>query len=220
MKVLLFTPVPCPTLERVLRQSPLQIECCDTLDRALFLLSTDRFSAVVARFTSINQCTQATGRLATFLPSPELFVVLPREVAVLEDGSLTITPHTTYFEPFLYSRLLADVCLAAYQQREVSQPRCSTNNFTLDLLSRTAYFKQKVLHLTRTEFDLLALLVRKQGIVLTRTQIWEAVWGYDEYPLANTVDVHVSRLRRKLPQEGGELIQTVYGIGYRLGEEA
>ena len=71
------------------------------------------------------------------------------------------------------------------------------------------------LPLTRTEFDLLANLVRSQGRILTREYLLDNVWGYDFEGFARTVDTHMHRLRHKLGPYA-EWIKTVRGIGYRL----
>ncbi len=69
--------------------------------------------------------------------------------------------------------------------------------------------------LTCKEFDLLALLMRNQGIVLTRERILQTVWGYDYAGESRTVDVHIRTLRAKLG-EAGNAIETVRGVGYRF----
>ena len=71
--------------------------------------------------------------------------------------------------------------------------------------------------LTKTEFALLELFLRNQGRVLSRTQIFESVWGYDFGPESNGLWVYIGYLRRKLGEP--RLIQTVRGIGYVLREE-
>ncbi len=66
---------------------------------------------------------------------------------------------------------------------------------------------------TAREFDLLWYLAEHRGLVLSRAQILEAVWGYDYFGETRTVDVHISQLRRKLE---GIPIETVWGVGYRF----
>ena len=72
----------------------------------------------------------------------------------------------------------------------------------------------------RTEFNLLELFMRNPRQVLTRSQIYERVWGYDFGDSSNALWVYIGYLRRKL-EEGGEprLLQTVRGVGYALREE-
>ncbi len=68
---------------------------------------------------------------------------------------------------------------------------------------------------TAREFDLLWYLAEHSGLVLSRAQILEAVWGYDYFGETRTVDVHVRQLRKKIDQIP---IETVWGVGYRLGD--
>ncbi len=70
--------------------------------------------------------------------------------------------------------------------------------------------------LTLKEFELLRYLLENKGIVLTRDQLLEHIWGYDFDGETRTVDVHIRTLRQKLG-EAGELVETVRGVGYRIG---
>lgn len=72
--------------------------------------------------------------------------------------------------------------------------------------------------LTGKEFDLLAMLMRNQGIVLSRERILESVWGYDYTGESRTVDVHIRTLRAKLG-DAGNAVETVRGVGYRFQED-
>lgn len=77
--------------------------------------------------------------------------------------------------------------------------------------------QQEEIHLTPTEFDLLAYLLKRRGRVFTREQLLAEVWGYRDGSGARTVDSHVRALRRKL---GNEIVRTVHGVGYAAGELA
>ena len=70
--------------------------------------------------------------------------------------------------------------------------------------------------LTLKEYELLRKLMENQNIVLTRDKLLEEIWGYDFDGETRTVDVHVRTLRQKLGQ-AGEYIETVRGVGYRIG---
>lgn len=72
--------------------------------------------------------------------------------------------------------------------------------------------------LTGKEFDLLAMLMRNRGIVLSREQILGSVWGYDYDGESRTVDVHIRTLRAKLGN-AGNAVETVRGVGYRFQED-
>ena len=84
----------------------------------------------------------------------------------------------------------------------------------IDLGGRHVWMDEELIELTTVEFDLLRTLAENAGIVLSREQILEKVWGYDYYGEIRVVDVHVGHIRQKL---GGEdIISTVRGVGYRF----
>ena len=87
----------------------------------------------------------------------------------------------------------------------------------LDVAAHQASRRGTRLPLTKTEFALLELFLRNPGRVLSRTQIFESVWGYDFGPESNGLWVYIGYLRRKMGEP--RLIQTVRGIGYVLREE-
>jgi len=90
-------------------------------------------------------------------------------------------------------------------------------DLVLDPLSRQAWRGGRSIDLTKTEFNLLQLLVQNVGIVLTREQIYDRIWGYDFETSSKSLDVYVSYLRRKLEAVGETvLIHTVRGVGYTV----
>jgi len=92
-----------------------------------------------------------------------------------------------------------------------------SGDLVVDPARRIARRGEREIELTRREFDLLEVLTRNDGIVLSRSQLLERVWGYDFEIDSNVVDVFVGYLRRKLESEGEpRLIQTVRGVGFVL----
>ena len=74
---------------------------------------------------------------------------------------------------------------------------------------------EREIELSKTEFDLLELLLRNQGIVLDHSTIYDRIWGYDFGPDSKNLAVYISYLRRKLELPGeSKLIHTVRGVGY------
>jgi len=91
-------------------------------------------------------------------------------------------------------------------------------NIRLDSTEHTAYVKNKEINLTPKEFNLLYLLMKKKGKVLSRAFLMENIWGYEYLGGTRTVDVHVRHLRKKLGEEE-KRIETVEGVGYKLIDE-
>ncbi|MER7401626.1 response regulator transcription factor [Streptomyces sp. NPDC000070] len=90
----------------------------------------------------------------------------------------------------------------------------------MDPQARRAWRGARELELTRTEFELLELLVRNSGIVLDHSTIYDRIWGYDFGPGSKNLAVYVGYLRRKLDEpDAPQLIHTVRGVGYVLRED-
>ncbi|MFW6640046.1 response regulator transcription factor [Nocardiopsis algeriensis] len=87
---------------------------------------------------------------------------------------------------------------------------------TLDPRARRVWRGEEEIDLSKTEFDLLELLVRNAGIVLDHSTIYDRIWGYDFGPESKNLAVYISYLRRKLEDGGPPLIQTVRGVGYTI----
>ncbi len=100
-----------------------------------------------------------------------------------------------------------------------SRGRVSVGTLTLDWERHEVVLRGRALQLRSKEFDLLRHLAEHAGMVLTREQLLEQVWGYQYLGETRTVDVHVNQLRRKLSPDGedpGVAIETVRGLGYKL----
>jgi two-component system response regulator MprA len=87
----------------------------------------------------------------------------------------------------------------------------------LDPGARRAWRGERELELSKTEFDLLELLIENAGIVLDHPTIYDRIWGYDFGPDSKNLAVYISYLRRKVESDGEpKLIQTVRGVGYTV----
>ena len=87
----------------------------------------------------------------------------------------------------------------------------------VDERAHTVFVNEQEVQLTLKEYQLLCLLMKNRGAVLTRDVLLENIWGYNNEGETRTVDVHIRTLRQKLGADGA-LIETVRGVGYRMGE--
>ena len=142
---------------------------------------------------------------------------VPDRVAGLDAGA-----DDYLVKPFVLEELLAR--LRALLRRTESPARSERLRFAdlcLDLGAYEAWRGGRRIELTRTEFQLLELFLRHPRQVLTRTIIFEHVWGYDFGPSSNSLEVYVGYLRRKTEAAGEpRLLHTVRGVGYVLKEAA
>jgi two-component system response regulator MprA len=123
-------------------------------------------------------------------------------------------------KPFSLDELLARL-RALLRRTSVSgtEELLRVGDLSLDPLRRTAERDGRVLELTKTEFDLLELLMLNAGIVLGRDTIYDRIWGFDFETGSRSLDVYVGYLRRKTEAEGEpRLLHTVRGVGYVVRE--
>ena len=116
----------------------------------------------------------------------------------------------------LFSRIRAVMRRAA--QNKVQESYCRGSLQVLPARRQVLIGEQEVL-LTPKEFDILRLLISHPGLVMSRGQIQDQVWGMEYLGETRTVDVHIRTLRQKLGV-CGELIETVRGVGYRFSASA
>ena len=122
-------------------------------------------------------------------------------------------------KPFAFSELYARLRALARRPppAEAAQTELVVGELRMDLLRRVVTRGGTAIDLLPTEWRLLEYMMRRPGQVLTRTMLLERVWDFAFDPTTNVVDVHVSRLRRKLEAPNGPpLIRTIRGAGYVL----
>ncbi len=126
-------------------------------------------------------------------------------------------------KPFAFAELLARVRLLLRKGNAGAavETKLTCADLEMDLLSRKVRRAETLVDLQPREFRLLEYLMRHADQVVTRTMLLEGVWDYHFDPGTNVIDVHVSRLRRKLDDGfASPLLHTVRGAGYRLGPAA
>jgi len=124
-------------------------------------------------------------------------------------------------KPFAFAELLARIRLL--MRRRAADPEVITRlacaDLEMDLLARRVTRAGRPIDFQPREFRLLEFLLRHAGEVVTRTMLLEGVWDYNFDPGTNVIDVHISRLRKKIDTGfATPLLHTIRGSGYRLSE--
>jgi two-component system KDP operon response regulator KdpE len=128
-------------------------------------------------------------------------------------------------KPFGMEELLARMKVALRHARDkergTADPIFSVGELRVDLAARRVWLKDKDVHLTRTEYQLLTILVRHAGKVVTHRQILTEVWGPDAAQQTGNLRVYMGHLRHKLEDEPAapRYLLTETGVGYRLADE-
>ena len=123
-------------------------------------------------------------------------------------------------KPFSVRELIARV-KAVLRRFSVVEPESSVlvfGNLKADFEKREIHVKDKKLDLTLKEFELLEILIRNKGKILTRDTLLDKIWGYEYIGETRTVDVHIRYLRKKVEEDdkNPKLIETIRGVGYRF----
>lgn len=124
-------------------------------------------------------------------------------------------------KPFSPRELMARIKAALRRMRgghiEADSSTLRFHHLKIDVGARQVWMDGNLVELTAMEFDLLLTLAENPGIVLSREQILEKVWGHDYYGETRVVDVHIGHIRQKLGSQ--EIIATVRGVGYRFEDD-
>ena len=124
-------------------------------------------------------------------------------------------------KPFSYTVLVARIRALLRRAAERTVAPAAVGDLHIDPARRRAWRGEVEIALTAREFDVLELLVRRAGQVLSKDRILDAVWESDFEGDPNIVEVYVRRLRRKVDEPfGRHSIETLRGAGYRIGDDA
>lgn len=120
-------------------------------------------------------------------------------------------------KPFGVMELISRIkAVLRRSQKSISTDMMVLGDIHLDIQKHEVTVSGKEVILTYKEFELLTYLMKNQGIVLSRDKILEVIWNYDYEGESRTVDVHIGSLRQKLGSSGN-MIETVRGVGYKMG---
>lgn len=197
-----------------------------TVDRAtngrdgLFLASDGSFDAIVLdRMLPGMEGMAVLGALrAAGIATP---VLILSALATPEDRvrGLTSGADDYLVKPFTFAELLARLNLLlrrAGGSGPAPVTKLAVGELEMDLLARKVRRAGRAIDLQPREFRLLEYLMRHAEQVVTRTMLLEGVWDYHFDPGTNVIDVHISRLRKKIDEGARPMLHTVRGAGYRL----
>ncbi|MBX9881434.1 MAG: response regulator transcription factor [Sphingomonas sp.] len=201
-----------------------------TVDRAdngrdgLFLASDGSFDAIVLdRMLPAMEGMAVLGALrAAGIATP---VLILSALGTPEDRvrGLTSGADDYLVKPFTFAELLARLNLLLRRAGgggPAPVTKLMVGELEMDLLARKVRRAGRAIELQPREFRLLEYLMRHADQVVTRTMLLEGVWDYHFDPGTNVIDVHISRLRKKIDEGARPMLHTVRGAGYRLSMES
>jgi len=195
------------------------VTAADTGEAALRLFTPGDYELVLLDLilpglSGLEVCTQI--RQQSDVP---IIVLSAREDEDLKVRALDAGADDYVTKPFSHEELLARVRAVMRRARPAEADKSSEvriKDFTIDLQSRRAFVGGADMHLTRTEFALLAELARNPEAVLTHENLLARVWGPEYRDSSHYLHVYLGRIRKKLGPELESLLETVPGVGYIL----
>jgi two-component system, OmpR family, response regulator MprA len=222
MKILVVDDEPAvrDSLRRALGLEGYEVELAGDGVEALEALASDGVDALLLdvsmpRLDGLETCRQLR-RAGSTLP---VLMLTARDAVSDRVAGLDAGADDYVVKPFALEELLARLRALLRRVSPAETDLLRFDDLTLDPGTRQVQRGGDPIELTRTEFALLELFLRNPRQVLTRSVIFERVWGYDFGFGSNSLDVYIGYLRRKT-EEGGKprLIQTIRGVGYALRE--
>lgn len=202
-----------------LKESNHTVDHADNGKDGLFLATTEKYDVMIVdrmlpevEGLKIIQTMRATDNKTPVLILSALDDVDERVKGLKAGGDDYLT------KPFAFSELLARIeVLSKRNQSEFGKTVITNGDLEINLLSRTVKVKEQEVDLLQREYTLLEYFMKKPNQVITRSMLLENVWDYNFDPQTNIIDVHISRLRKKLePHVEKQPIVTVRGAGYML----
>ena len=164
---------------------------------------------MLPRINGIEVCRQL--RLKKQTP---IIMLTARDEVMDKVNGLQVGADDYLAKPFSMEELLARInALLRRVSNQNKSLKYKYGEIEIDVINHHVKFKDETITLTTTEFDLLSLLVKNGGNIVTKNDILNKVWGYEKNVSTNVVEVYIRYLRNKLV---GINIETIRGIGYRL----
>jgi two-component system response regulator MprA len=208
------------SLERLLRQAGYQVETASDGRRALTAVGESAPDALVLDVVMPGlDGLEVTRRLRNMGDQTPVLLLTARDEVSDRVSGLDAGADDYLTKPFAVEELLARLRALLRRSGADETAELRVGDLVLDPVSHQASRGGRPLELTRTEFALLELFLAHPGRALTRTAIYQAVWGYDFGPASNSLDVYVGYLRRKTEAAGEpRVLHTLRGVGFVLRE--
>lgn len=146
----------------------------------------------------------------------QIIIISAKNTIISKVDTLNLGADDYISKPFdileLISRVNAKI-------RRMTKNIVTIRNISINLSNRTVFVGDKNIKFTNSEFIILSTLFKKKGELVTRDELFQVLWGNETSFETRVIDVHIKEIRKKIGKDNSDIIETVYGIGYRAKNE-
>ena len=107
----------------------------------------------------------------------------------------------------------------ARARRQIKKENYNIRNISFDATNNNFLLNNEVIHFTNSEFKIFHLLFKRKGEPVTRDEFFSMLWGSEKSYETRILDMHIKEIRKKIGKDNADLIQTIYGVGYKMKNE-
>ncbi len=224
MRVLVVEDEPrlAAAVRRGLEQERHAVDVAPDGEEAVALATTNEYDAIVLdillpRKNGVTVCRELrAGEVTT-----PILMLTARDSVADKVAGLNAGADDYLTKPFAFDELVARLNALARRQTLARAPILQVDDLTLDPINREVRRAGRLIELTNKEYALLAVLMRRPGRIVTRSQIVEQIWDLEVDTESNVINVYIAQLRRKIDTgRDRPLIRTVRGVGYAIRADA
>jgi DNA-binding response OmpR family regulator len=209
-------------VRRGLEQERHAVDVVSDGEDAVALATTNEYDAIVLDILLPRKNGMAVCReLRAGDVTTPILMLTARDTVADKVGGLNAGADDYLTKPFAFDELVARLNALARRQTLARTPVVQLDDLTLDPINREVRRGGRLIELTNREYALLAVLMRRPGRIVTRSQIVEQIWDLEVDIESNVINVYIAQLRRKIDQgRDRPLIRTVRGVGYTIRADA
>ena len=207
-------------IQKVLKKSGYSVDSCFDGEEAMLYLDTTDYDVMLLDVMLPKrdgyQVVEEMRRRG--MDTPVLFLTARDSIADRVRG-LDLGADDYLVKPFDFEELLARIRVLSRKRVGHRSNQFTVGDLTMDVEKRQVFRGGQEVRLLPKEFSILECLLRSKGTVLSRRQIEDSIWSYEDSPSSNNVDVYISKLRKKIDGDNPvKLLHTIRGVGWSLRE--
>ena len=147
----------------------------------------------------------------------QIIIISAKNLTINKIDGLDLGADDYIAKPFDILELISRVNARA--RRQIKKENYNIRNISFDATNNNFLLNNEVIHFTNSEFKIFHLLFKRKGEPVTRDEFFSMLWGSEKSYETRILDMHIKEIRKKIGKDNADLIQTIYGVGYKMKNE-